>query len=115
MRIVGEAVADGLQADIIVIDRAGGDHAKLLFWEGQPVARFDLAVDVEVQVLQKVAAQREDRVIGLTVPEARRQSLTQGFADGITVAGMVIFGQEEQYARLPVVILRHLVVEAQDL
>src|SRR5471030_2157407 len=54
--VVGQAVADGLQTDIVVIDRAGGDHAELLSWEGEPVARLDLTVDVEVQVFQDVAA-----------------------------------------------------------
>src|SRR5204863_9208989 len=61
--VVSEAVTHGLQANVVAIDGAGREHPEPLLWEGEPVARLELAVDVDGQPLLEVATHAMDLVV----------------------------------------------------
>jgi hypothetical protein len=113
--VVREPLPDRLQAHVVVVDRARGDHEQCRLREREPVAGIGLAVDVDGQVVPQVAANGVHRVAGRTFPEPGRQLPPQHLAHRSTVSLVIVVAQEEQDARSPVVVPGHLVVEAQHL
>jgi hypothetical protein len=85
--VIGEAIAEFLQADLVVIDRAGGDHPEPLFGERQPVPRCDLLVEVKGQVLLNKATQCIHAELGLPALELQRQSGAHTFSYRGNVVG----------------------------
>jgi hypothetical protein len=55
-----------------VKDHARGEHAQRVLGQRQPVARLDVAVDVQLQLLSDVAADGVDLVVDRVASEGRR-------------------------------------------
>src|SRR5262245_41520073 len=103
-RVVGEAVADRLQADAVVIDLAGGEHPQPMLREGEPVAGVQLAIHVHSQVMQEITTNRVGLAVDRTVPKARWQPSPQRVADVRAEERGVRPPKEEENAWLPVVV-----------
>jgi hypothetical protein len=77
VRVVGEAVPQDLEADLIVVHGPGRDHAEPLFGQRQPVTRLDPSVDVEIKVLLQKGTQGRERELSRVARESCRQRVPQ--------------------------------------
>jgi hypothetical protein len=60
-RIIGEALSEGLEPDVVAEDLTTGDRAKLLFRKGEPVGGFNGARDVECEIRLEEPRRGHDR------------------------------------------------------
>src|SRR5262245_16651721 len=136
--IVLEAITRRLQPKPIVVDGSCNDRPKFLFWEAEPVCRFDRLVKIKAEVAEKEIAhclyfdamidgaglhllQELDVVvvwIGIrevrrVAAESHRELLPQRLSDRDGVKRVITLAEKHHRPLPPVVISRHLGVKTE--
>jgi hypothetical protein len=79
-----------------VEDRPRGQHQQQLLRQGEPVARVQLTVDVDGQLVPYIFAHGVHRVVGRVPRDAGRQRPPQRLPHRIAEALLVVVVQEQQ-------------------
>ena len=113
--VVPEPIPHLLQPDLVVEHLAGREHQKPVLGQREPVPGVDLGPDIESQLLLEVALDREHLDGHPAPPEVLSQVSSHTAVDRLAQLDKVAAPHEDLDARLPVMVRRHLVVEAEHL